>query len=419
METAGIIAEYNPFHNGHLYQLQQVRARTGADFIIVAMSGDFVQRGEPAIYDKYTRTRMALNAGADLVLELPVSFATGSAEDFASCAVALLDRIGAVDLLCFGSECGDIRPLRKLAGILSEEPQEYTVLLKEFLRQGDSFPKARASALAQYLSRQSLNSGDETSMLQLLSSPNNILGMEYLKALIRRRSSIEPFTILRQGGGYHDTEIQDDGCFASASAIRKALAKGDISSAAAQMPACSQETIETVLPLPVFADDLTGLFHYRLLDLSHTDQDLTIFSDVSRELADRIRRQLLDYASFSDHVAALKTRQYTYTRISRALLHILLGITDQELTEYRRNQYVSYARILGFRRTAGPLLSRIKEASEIPLIAKTADARRILNEDALRMFRTDLHASHIYQSIRFQKSGIRSRNEFTQSVIIL
>ncbi len=407
MKTAGIIAEYNPFHNGHLYQVEQLRLRTGADYVIAVMSGDFVQRGEPAIYDKYTRTRMALNAGVDLVLELPAAFASGSAEDFAACGVALLDRIGVTDLLCFGSECGCLTSLCRAAELLCEEPPAFQELLKERLRQGDSFPKARAAAAAALLPD-----------AELLSAPNNILGIEYIKALIRRRSAIEPFTILRNGSGYHDTDLPDACRFASASAIRKAILEGNTDSCRSLMP---EVPVPEGSPSPAAlnADDLSPLLHYRLLDLLHTGQDLTAYADVSRELADRIRRQILDFDSYSGHIAALKTRQYTYTRISRALLHILLGITHEQLDACREMQYAPYARLLGFRKKAGPLLTALKARSEIPLITKTADARNILTEEAYPMFLLDLHASHIYQSLIYEKQKVRVRNEFTQSVVIL
>lgn len=404
MKTAGIIAEYNPFHNGHLYQIHELRARTGADYIIIAMSGDFVQRGEPAIYDKYTRTRMALTAGADLVLELPTAFAVGSAEDFATCGVSLLDRIGVTDLLCFGSECGNLSELETAARLLCEEPPAFQEILKERLRQGDSFPKARAAAAAAFIP----DSG-------LFSEPNNILGIEYIKALIRCKSRIEPFTIQRNGSSYHDTELNRHNRFASATAIRQTILSGHSDLCLGLMPDLPAREEHP----PISVDDLSVILHYRLLDLIHSGQDLTDYADISRELADRIRSQILDFNSYSGHIAALKSKQYTYTRISRALLHILLGITDEKLKLFRSMQYTPYARILGFQKKAGPLLSSLKARSEIPLITKTANARKILSEDAYRMFLLDLHASHIYQSLVYEKRKVRMRNEYTHPVIIL
>lgn len=441
MKTAGIIAEYNPFHNGHRYQIEELRARTGADFVIIAMSGDFVQRGEPAVFDKYTRTRMALNAGADLVLELPAAFATSSAEDFAACGVALFDKLGVVDLLCFGSECGDVAALEPVARLLAKEPEGYGKLLQERLSKGDSFPKAREWAVTEWMKRE-INT-DGADMQALLSSPNNILGIEYMKALIRRGSSIDPYTIQRNGQGYNDSDIDavaDGQGFASASAIRKAL-RGDsfktnetnIDRAAiaeairAQIPDRAASDLDSITP--VFPNDLSALLNYRLLDLAASKRNLTDFSDVSPELADRIGHRLLETNSYTGRIEQLKTRQYTYTRISRTLLHILLGTTAEQIQSYRANDYSPYARILGFRKNAVWLLSELKKHSQIPLISKTADAERVLTQfpwkkpnsenQALHSFRYDLHCAHIYQSIVYQKNGVLPRNEYTHSIVLV
>ncbi len=425
MKTAGIIAEYNPFHNGHRYQIEELCAHTGADYVIIAMSGDFVQRGEPAIYDKYTRTRMALSAGADLVLELPAAFATSSAEDFAACGVALLDRIGVVDLLCFGSECGDPDALKEIAGLLVREPEEFSQSLKKQLKSGASFPKAREYAVRKWMAQSMAESGsgeEEYGPLKdLLASPNNILAIEYMKALRRRDSRIQPYTIKRCGKGYHDTELPpgpsdmgQDMDFASASAIRKAIYDKNPQPAMEQMPILPGDTA-----IPVFPDDLSPLLNYRLLELSQSGQNLTAFADVSYELADRISNQLLQFSSFTERIEFLKTKQYTYTRISRALLHILLGITDSMIESCRRNDYAPYARILGFNRNAAPLLTKMKEKSSIPLITKTADAANILSEDGLKLLQQDIYCSHVYQTVMQQKSRRLFPNEYTHPIVIL
>ena len=425
MKTAGIIAEYNPFHNGHRYQIEELRARTGADYVIIAMSGDFVQRGEPAIYDKYTRTRMALSAGADLVLELPAAFATSSAEDFAACGVALLDRLGVVDLLCFGSESGDPDTLNEIAGLLVREPEEFSQSLKKQLKSGASFPKAREYAVRQWMAQSGAQPGpgeeENTPAEGLLSSPNNILAIEYIKALRRRGSRMQPYTIKRCGKGYHDTGLTPGSSglglnmdFASASAIRKAIYEKNPQPAMEQMPIPPGDTA-----IPVFPDDLSPLLNYRLLELSRSGPNLTSFADVSCELADRISNQLLQFSSFTERIELLKTKQYTYTRISRALIHILLGITDSMIECCRRNDYAPYARILGFNRNALALLTEMKEKSGIPLITKTADAANILHADALELLRQDIYCSHVYQTVMQQKSGRLYPNEYTHPIVIL
>lgn len=412
MNTIGIIAEYNPFHNGHQYQLEQIRKLTGADYIVIAMSGNFVQRGEPAVYDKYTRTRIALSAGADLVIEIPALFAASSAEDFAACGVSLLEQLGVVNGLCFGSECGEIPPLMQAAKILAEEPEEYTAPLKQYLKQGKSFPQARLQALTKVN-----ETAAETifSLPELLSSPNNILGIEYLKALHRRGSSIQPFTIRRQGHSYHDSDITE--AFASATALRKAIAESGPAAFLTQMPdfACPILTEAT----PVFPDDCSLMLNYQILKLVHSGTDLTAFLDVSAELADRIYCQYLQFDTFTGRIQSLKTKQYTYTRISRVLLHLLLEITAEQAQAYRRKDYASYVRILGFRKQAGPLLRQIKEHASLPLVTKIADAERKLTGDARQALRQDLYCSHLYQAIVRQKNRSAFCNEYTHPIVII
>ncbi|MCI8659413.1 MAG: nucleotidyltransferase family protein [Lachnospiraceae bacterium] len=422
MKTIGIIAEYNPFHNGHLHQLHMLRSLTGADYVITAISGDFVQRGKPAIYDKYTRTRMALLAGVDLVLELPVCFATGSAMDFASCGVALFDRLGIVDWLGFGSESGDCDLLFKAAYLLEKDPEEFAQTLQTLLRQGLSFPQARATAFRQYLSRTEPDLGDVTS---LISSPNNILGIEYLRALIRRGSSIKPVTIRRIGQDYHGTDPVGRDTAASASAIRKAIREENSDMVSHQVPKAVSELLSSkCFGTPVFSDDLTALINSRILELSNPSRSVNrcpfeAYADMSLELAARLQRNVLNFATFTGRILQLKTRGYTYTRISRALLHLLLGITAEETSHYREKDYVCYARILGFRRQAAPLLSQLKQSSSLPLITKTARAHKVLDPDGLAMLQMDFHASHLYQSMVFAKTGQTMPNEYTQSVIVL
>ena len=426
IKTAGIIAEYNPFHNGHHYQIQELRRLTGADYVVVAMSGDFVQRGEPAIFDKYTRTRMALCGGADLVVELPVLFATSSAEDFTSCGVALLAKLG-VDLLCFGSESGDLKKLQKAAEILVKEPEAWKILLKEHLKKGETYPTARSLATTEYTK--------DPELAALLSSPNNILAIEYLKALKKRSSPVTPVTIQRQGAGYHDVQLEQEESFrsvsenkffASASAIRSLIQNNGFDSDTiteklrSQIPsdALSALISEGALDTPVFPDDLTTLLNFRLLSLTQEQKGFSTFSDLSPELASRLAKQTLQFASCTERIDHLKTKGYTYTRISRALLHLLLGITSEQVFHARSLDYAPYARILGFQKSSALLLSHLREKSQIPLITKTADAGKLLTPDALDILETDFFASHLYQAILAGK-GRHIRNEYTKSVIIV
>ncbi|MBS6643050.1 MAG: nucleotidyltransferase [Clostridiaceae bacterium] len=409
MKVVGLIAEYNPFHNGHLYHIQKARELTGAEYVIVIMSGDFVQRGAPAVYDKYTRSMMALKSGADLVLEMPSVFATSSAEDFAACGVALLDQLGIVDFLCFGSECGEVGPLLKIAGVLSEEQEDYQELLKDYVRSGLTYPDARAKALTSWLSLDPLESS-------LLLSPNNILGIEYIKALLRRKSGIIPITVKRTGHGYHDLSLSGE--FASATAIRKLLAGPDgLTSIASQVP---EQVLEAILQgMPVFPDDLTSLLNYTLLTLSRDGRDLTEYLDISEELEGRIKSLLLQYKTFTERTEDLKTRQYTYSRISRCLLHLLLGSRQDDAARYRENGYCGYARVLGFKKESAVLMTGIKKHGSIPLITKPSAAGPLVSHGFLPMLNQDLYASHVYNSILYSKYGVTVKNEYTRPFVMI
>lgn len=412
--TVGIIAEYNPFHNGHAYHIQKAKELSQADFCIVVMSGDFVQRGAPAVYDKYTRTAMALSCGADLVLELPSVFATSSAEDFAAGSIALLDRLGVVDSVCFGSECGDLNKLFGIASVLAEESDAYTEALRAGLKKGLSFPQARYQAL---ISCKILSDEDAS----ILASPNNILGIEYCKAIIKQKSSLTPLAIQRKGSGYHDPVLTLNQ-FSSATGIRKILReheKGPIpkDSSLLQVPESVKQMMEK--GYPVFPDDFSVLLNTELLRLSHSGTSYHTFADVSEELAARISRQLPDFLPFEEKISSLKTRQYTYTRISRALLHIILGITSEQIITAKSEGYAPYARVLGFKRASADLMGQIKTRGSIPLITKTAGAELALPEKVRFMLRQDFYCSHIYQTVLQDKYHINRKNEFTQSVVIL
>lgn len=411
MNVNGIIAEYNPFHNGHKYHLEESRRQTGADYTVIAMSGNFMQRGAPALLDKYKRAEMALRNGADLILELPTCYAASSAEYFSMGAVSLLDKLGVVTHLCFGSECGNIDILDRLACILLDEPEEYVKLLRLNLRQGISYPNARTWALIQYAPSLSAEK-------DVLSSPNNILGIEYLKALHRRGSRITPHTTMRIGADYHDKRLGENQC--SAMAIRQAVfSRQDFDFLENQMPESAYsimtEHLRTVLPMHI--NDFSSALHYKLLTESETGYDR--YLDVTSDLSDRIRNNLYFFSGFRSFCDLLKSKDITYTRISRCLLHILLNITKNFMEDCREMDYIPYARVLGFRRTASPLLSAIKESASIPLVTKLADAEKILSRNACEMLKHEIVSNNIYQSAFAMKSRQEMLNEFTTPLVIL
>ncbi len=400
MKIVGLIAEYNPFHNGHQYHIERAKECTGADAVVVIMSGNFVQRGMPAVMPKHLRTEAALMAGASLVIELPVCYATGSAEFFARGAISILHQLGCVDSLCFGSECGDLSILQKAARTLSSEPEYYKELLNHYLRQGNSFPSARELALKEY------NASDELG--DILSKPNNILGIEYLKALIRLESHITPFTIQRIASHYHEKELKEQ--FSSASAIREQIVGAGLEKVKGQVPENSLPLLEKCNQkrYPITANDFSVLLKYRLLD-EHTT-NLTKYADVSEELANRIEHRLNQYINFEQFCDCLKTKELTHSRISRALLHILLGI---KTTDYTKPEY---AHILGFRKDQSDVLSVIKKHSTIPMITKLTAADS-LSEIAKRMLEQDIYASNLYESVITDKFHTPFINEYEHPIV--
>lgn len=396
MKTVGLIAEYNPFHNGHQYHIEKAKEVANADYAIVVMSGNFVQRGAPAIMPKHMRAEAALKCGADLVLELPVCYATGTAEQFAYGAVSTLNKLGCVDAICFGSESGDINTLSDLATLLCVECDEYKESLQACLRSGMSFPLARQNALNKLY--------PDCNYGQLLSEPNNILGIEYLKALYRLNSNIEPLTIRREVSHYHDTELQEQ--FSSASALRSTIAHGDFAQLYEQIPSECMPSLEDGYKVryPVYANDFSLLLKYRLL--YETTSSLIEYADVSEELANRICNRLNDYVSFDQFCELLKTKEVTYTRISRALIHILLGVKKSDCDK------IEYARVLGFRSSSNNLLSMLKKSSFIPLVTKLGKDYTTRN-----MLEMDVFASNIYESVVTEKFKAPFVNELKQPII--
>lgn len=411
MQVAGIIAEYNPFHNGHKYHLDAVRRQSNADYIIVVMSGDFTQRGAPALIHKYARAEMALLNGADLVLELPLYYACGSAEYFAGGAVALLDKLGVVNTLGFGSECGDIQQMLSLASFLNEETLPYQEALKRSLKAGKSYPLARQTAL----STAGAASLDEAA---LLSSPNNILGVEYCRALQKRGSLINPITILRIGSAYHEAALGS--IHSSALAIRNSLAEGaDLSALREHLPESISHLLsrEAGKTFPLFDHDFSALLHYKLI--LDSQKGYAQYVDVSQELSDRILNHLHEFTSFQQFCSLIKTRDMTYTRVSRCLMHILLDLKKTTLSEAIDSDYVPYARILGFKKESAALFTALKKNSSIPLLSKLSDASGNLSAAEYRLLLADMQAAHIYHAAITNKFHTPMKPEPAQEIRIL
>lgn len=445
MKVAGIIAEYNPFHNGHKYHIEETRRITEADYIIVVMSGNFVQRGSPALMDKYSRTRMALNNGADLVLELPVCYATGSAEYFATGAVALLDQLGIVDYLCFGSECGDVALLDETARLLLDTTSDWEAKTYAYMKEGFTYPSARYQALAQTLDSDG-TSDHFVKISRVLTEPNNILGLEYIKALIKLSSNITPITIQRQSAHYHDAELTDqkmvtppiyqyypsnlpkpdkqiEALISSATAIRNTLQSissvFDLTAIKMSIPTDVYEYMmkRYYSSYPVVDEDFSQILKYKLL--TEDRNSLMGYVDITADLADRMTNHKDLHCSFEELLLSIKSKNLTRSRVNRAIIHILLNIKNDTFQEYCKNGYIFYARVLGFQKSASSLLRKVQDSERIPVITKLAQATHELDSYGSKMLSTDILATHIYNQAVYEKYGTSIPNEYKHGIFIL
>ncbi len=398
MKVLAVICEYNPFHNGHAYQLAKQKEELGCDVVVCLMSGSFVQRGEPAIFDKWSRCEMALHSGCDLVLELPVLYSLKSAEGFARGAVALLSKLGIEGYLGFGSESGDLPSLTQASQLM--QSSAFQAKVKEMLTTGISYPKACADAL-------SALSGDP---FDLQESPNDILGIEYIKALEAETSLLKPAVIKRTGSS-HDSLTPVNG-YMSASGIRSAIQNGR--DASEFMPQKAYEIVAREIKAgrgPVLPESLTTLLCYAVT--LHNREWLAGISGMSEGLEKRIMDAVSSRRSFEEIVLSAKTKRYPQTRIQRVMMNILLSIRkDDEVL------YPSYARVLGFGAKGAEVLRQMQESSDIPIITKTADAI-LSTEESKRLFELDILATDIYSLLYPQKSVGRNGMDFYRSPIIL
>ena len=456
MKAVGLVTEYNPFHNGHLYHLNKAMELTGADISVAVMSGDFVQRGEPAVLDKYTRTSMALNSGVNLVVELPVNYAVSSAESFAAGALKVLDYIKA-DSIAFGSESGDIERLSKLAHILCDNEDTLYKEISKYTANGISYAAARQKVV------EKLTDKDTAAML---TSSNNILAVEYLKAIIKNNYAIKPYTVQRQGDSYNDTDIRSE--YASATALRENLKNG--MNKCIDSDCAAGYTIDTIMEenndinndknniinniinniniseyIPVkaglilssntnyiYPDDITEALFTRLLDLffaSNYDKNVFIeivmqYPDVSKEIAGRLYKSAMDMItrtvpqgaeskdngvfSFGSLCEHIKTKEVPLSRIKRALVRITLGLDKKHMEKYANEPYI---RVLGFDKKGQEYLSYIRKTVEVPLITKTADYKEMLLDD--------IHAANIYNMIVAGKYGVKELGDFVRGPVMV
>lgn len=407
MGHIGIIAEYNPFHNGHAYQITQIKERFPDKCIISIISGDFVQRGEPAIFNKYLRTKCALAAGADIVFELPPLFATASAEHFASAAVLAAASTGVVDTLCFGAEDDNLPAFHAISQLLISEPDNYKQLLQTNLKSGMSYPKARSLAVSQYF--------EDPYYGELLQKPNNILGIEYIKAIHRYNLNICPVIIKRTGAGYHDDSLQHEIC--SATAIRNAFhTNGFTSSLKSNVPdPVFQILTEDSDAQPLFPEHFYSLLQYALWE--HKG-NYTPYPDINNEIANQLTALVSYPEDYDTLISQLTKKNVTASRIRHILLSILLGYSKTDLQTAQKEQYIRYLRLLGFQSNASSILKEMKQTASVPVINKVADASRQLSGKALAAFQKDLSVSDLYRQVFATVYHQTLPTEYEHSVII-
>ena len=389
MCAVGLIVEYNPFHNGHLYHLNQSKAITGQDAVVAVMSGHFLQRGEPALLDKWSRTELALKGGCDLVLELPVAYATSSAEWFAYGAVALLEATGIVSDICFGTESGQLQPLFHAANMLADEPLSFSEKLNHHLKNGLTFPTAYSKALTEEL-RNSINLHEEFRF----DLPNHTLGLHYLIALRRLQSSIKPHTIAREKAQYSETSLLDKH-IASATAIRKQILQaGSLQAIQSFVPATTYEGLQHYAsknkPFMSWEHFFSKLVHQIV---TQTPDELKQYREIQEGLENRIKSSLPSLATsqFDSLLNALKTKRYTQTKLQRALLAILLNHTKQRLSREALQSGISYIRVLGFNEKGQQLLKQMKKTAKLPIVHSPKQLK-----DLPFMLELDIQATGVY-----------------------
>ncbi len=401
----GIVSEYNPFHNGHVHHLKVSKQLTKTDFSIAVMSGNFVQRGDTSLVDKWTKAEMAIRAGVDLVIELPTVYAISSAENFADGAVKILNSLGIVDYISFGSEIGEITPLNDVANILYKEPKEFSALISAQIKSGLSYPKAREIALSQFF-------GSSRKYTEIISNPNNILGVEYLKALKRHKSNITPLTIKRDYGDYNSKKEKNG--IASATAIRTMIKnKKNVHYV---VPFETYELLDECIKNGKIVPDLSVfekeiIYALRKMTLS----EIANLPDVSEGLENKIKFSANNYNNLNDLITNIKSKRYTQSRIQRILLYALLNISQKDIISSKKT--IPYIRVLGFNKHGKRIISAIASSNpKLQIIVSVKKFMESSTNNALRnMISKDILATNIY-TLGYKKEPLANL-DYTHKVI--
>ena len=394
MKVVGLIAEYNPFHLGHKYHLKRSKQVTNSNYSIAVISGSFVQRGEPSFIDKWTKAKMAIDNGIDLVIELPFIFSTQSAELFALGSVKLLHDLNIVDYIAFGSEIDSLNDLKNIAKILVQEPNFFKQKLQKYLNKGLSFPVARSHALRDLSKNCNYKTKTPDNIEEILKMPNNILAIEYLKALIKLNSPIKPIAIKRIGSGYSDEDLSNS--IASATGIRNSIFKNGIAS------------IEKYVPRPTYyhltnyiekyeqfntLDNYSQIVHY-LININGKYGLMDII-DVEQGLENRFIEKSTMYKDINHLIQSISSKRYPRTRIQRILIHLMANLTKRSFDQLSPH-HPSYIRVLGANKKGFMLLNEIKRSSKIPIITKFADYKNYNDAHLSRIITMDKISTDLY-----------------------
>lgn len=358
MKITGIITEYNPFHLGHKFHLENSIKQTNATHIICVMSGNFMQRGIPSIMDKWTRAKMAVLNGVDLVIELPLIYSISSAENFAYGALKILHNTNVVDSIFFGSECGDVSKLQSIAEILCSEPLEYKNFLKTELDKGLPFHLARMNSLTNYLKDDTLS--------HILNNSNNILGIEYIKAINRLNSSITPMTLKREGSNYNDKTLSNS--FSSATSIREEFFQHSLKNLEPSLPTPSFNLLQSLKDMDYDFATEEKMFSFIKYKLLTEKINFGNIPDLGEGIENKILKEIVHATSFNNLISKVKSKRYTYTRLSRILTYIYLSLYEQDIPGIKEAS--PYIRPLAFNKKGAQILKAIKENSEIEIFTK-------------------------------------------------
>ena len=406
-KVLGIVGEYNPFHNGHLYHLEQSKKMTSSNYTVAIMGGNFTQRGSTSLIDKWSKAEAAIQNGIDLVIELPVLYTTSSAENFADGAIKILDSLKVVDYISFGAETSDVDILNKFADVLYHEPRKYKILLSHELSKGISYPKARENALMIYLN-------DIRKCVNVLSSPNNILGIEYLKALKKYKSNIMPISIARYESAYNDSSYS--GNIASATNIHNIIKNNGFNIIRRLLPSSSYSILiknikqgHIIPDISVFEKQI--IYNLRKMETS----EIAMLPDVTEGLEFAIKKAANSCNNLNDLLNIIKSKRYTSTRIQRILLYALLGITKKDIDISKKT--TPYIRVLGLNNRGKFLISEIAKAN--PKLEIITSVKRFYdnntNKNLKLMLDKDIFATNVY-TIGYEDDSW-SNLDFTQKII--